>query len=137
MQPKRRDIFPAVLSAVLVQTWTARIREYRLIGNPRGTHPVMTAPRNLDPIFRRRHFEQELIILCVRWYISYKLSYRDLTEMMAERGVAVAHTTLLRWTQRYVPEFEKRWKQFSRPVGCSWRMDETYTKVRGEWAYLY
>ena len=97
----------------------------------------MTAPRNPDPLFRRRHFEQELIILCVRWYISYKLSYRDLTEMMAERGVAVAHTTLLRWTQRYVPEFEKRWKQFSRPVGCSWRMDETYTKVRGEWAYLY
>ena len=52
----------------------------------------MTAPRNQDPLFQRRHFEQELIILCVRWYISYKLSYRDLTEMMAERGVAVAHT---------------------------------------------
>jgi transposase-like protein len=55
----------------------------------------MTAPRNPDPLFQRRHFEQELIILCVRWYISYKLSYRDLTEMMAERGVAVADTTLL------------------------------------------
>jgi transposase-like protein len=68
----------------------------------------MTAPRNQDPLYQPRHFEQELIILCVRWYISYKLSYRDLTEMMAERGVAVAHTTLLRWTQRYVPEFEKR-----------------------------
>jgi transposase-like protein len=90
-----------------------------------------------DPLFRRRHFEQELIILCVRWYISYKLSYRELTEMMAERGVAVAHTTLLRWTQRYVPEFEKRWKRFARPVGCSWHMDETYIKVHGEWVYLY
>ena len=75
--------------------------------------------------------------MCVRWYISYKLSYRDLTEMMAEREVAVAHTTLLRWTQRYVPEFEKRWMRFARPVGCSWRMDETYIKVRGEWVYLY
>jgi transposase-like protein len=93
-------------------------------------NPIMTAPRNPDPLFRRRHFEQELIILCVRWYISYKLSYRDLAEIMAERGVAVAHTTLLRWTQRYVPEFEKRWKRFARPVGCSWRMDETYIKVR-------
>ena len=54
----------------------------------------MTAPRNPDPLFRRRHFERELIILCVRWYILYKLSYRDLTEVMAERGVALAHTTL-------------------------------------------
>ena len=85
----------------------------------------MTAPRNPDPLFQRRHFEQEFIIRCVRWYISYKLSYRDLTEMMADRGVAVAHTTLLRRTQRYVPEFEKRWMRFMRPVGCSWRMDET------------
>ncbi len=56
----------------------------------------MTAPRNPDPFFQRRHFEKEFIILCVQWYISYKVSYRDLREMMAERGVAVAHTTLLR-----------------------------------------
>lgn len=106
----------------------ASIREYSLIGNPRGIHPVMTAPRNPDLLFQRHHFEQELIILCVRWYISYKLSCRDLTEMMAERGVAVAHTTLLRRTQRYVTAFEKRWMRFARLVGCSWRMDETYIK---------
>ena len=125
-----------MLFGVRVQTEKASIREYSLIGNPRGMHPVMTAQRNPDPLFKRRHFEQELIILCVRWYISHKLSYRDVTAMMAERGVAVAHMTLLRWTQRYVPEFEKRWMRFARPGSCSGRMDETYIKVRGEWVSL-
>ena len=57
--------------------------------------------------------------------------------MMAERGIAIIHTTILRWVQRYVPEFEKRWNRYSRPVGDSWRADETYIKVRGQWVYLY
>src|SRR3954453_13501944 len=57
--------------------------------------------------------------------------------MMAERGIALTHTTLLRWVQRYVPEFEKRWHRYARPVGDSWRVDETYIKVRGQWVYLY
>ena len=56
---------------------------------------------------------------------------------MAERGIALAHTTILRWVQRYVPEFEKRWSRYARPVGDSWRVDETYIKVRGQWVYLY
>lgn len=62
---------------------------------------------DLDALFKGRHVERELIILCVRWYRRYKLSYRDLAEMMAERGLHVAHTTILRWVQRFVPEFEK------------------------------
>jgi transposase-like protein len=57
--------------------------------------------------------------------------------MMAERGIALAHTTILRWVQRYVPDFEKRWNQYARPVGDSWRVDETYIKVKGQWVYLY
>ena len=57
--------------------------------------------------------------------------------MMAERGIEVTHTTILRWVQRFVPEFEKRWSQYSRPVGRSWRCDETYIKVKGRWTYLY
>jgi hypothetical protein len=65
----------------------------------------------------------------VRWYLSFKLSSRDLVQMMSERGIALAHTTILRWVQRYVPEFEKRWNQYARPVGGSWRCDETYIKV--------
>ena len=88
-------------------------------------------------LFHGRHFNHAIIILCVRWYITYKLSYRDLVEMMAERGVDVSHTTILRWVQYYVPEFEKRWRRYARPVGLSWRVDETYIKVRGRWIYLY
>ena len=88
-------------------------------------------------LFKGRQFGQEIIVLCVRWYFSYKLSSRDLVEMMAERGVLLVHTTILRWVQRYVPEFEKRWSQYARSVGGSWRCDETYIKVKGRWAYLY
>jgi transposase-like protein len=88
-------------------------------------------------LFKRRHFDTSIILLCARWYITYKLSYRDLKEMMAERGVDLAHTTILRWLQSYVPEFEKRWSRFARPVGASRRIDETYIRVRGEWNYLY
>jgi transposase-like protein len=88
-------------------------------------------------LFKGRHFDREIVILCVRWYLSYKLSSRDLVEMMGERGIALAHTTILRWVQRYVPEFEKRWSRFARSVGGSWRCDETYIKVNGLWTYLY
>jgi len=88
-------------------------------------------------LFKGRHFEQEIIVLCVRWYLRYKLSYRDLVEMMAERGLSVAHSTILRWVRRYTPEFDKRWNRFSAQAGTSWRVDETYVRIRGQWAYLY
>src|ERR1700756_5228302 len=97
----------------------------------------MTEPTSAQELFKGRHFDQEIIILCVRWYLGYKLSSRDLVQMMAERGIALTHTTILRWVQRFVPEFEKRWSQYSRPVGRSWRCDETYIKVKGRWTYLY
>ena len=76
-------------------------------------------------------------MLCVRWYLRYKLSFRDLSEMMAKRGLSPAHTAIMRWIQCYVPEFEKRWNRFARPAGRSWRVDETYVKIRGRWTYLY
>ena len=63
---------------------------------------------SMDDLFRGRHFDREIIILCVRWYLRFKLSFRDLVEMMAERGISLAHTTIMRWIARYVPEFEKR-----------------------------
>jgi transposase-like protein len=65
-------------------------------------------------LFKGRHFDREIIVLCVRWYLTYKLSSRDLVQMMAERGIEVTHTTILRWVQCFVPEFEKRWSQYSR-----------------------
>ena len=93
----------------------------------------MTKPIERDRIYRKRWFDAEVFVLCVRWYISYRLTYRDLVEMMAERGVSVVHTTILRWTLRFVPEFEKHWDRFRRRVGGSWRTDETYISVRGQW----
>ena len=92
---------------------------------------------SLEELFAGRHFDREVIILCVRWYLRFKLSLRDLVEMMAERGLSLAHTTIMRWVQRYTPEFEKRWRRFALAVGLSWRVDETYVKIRGEWCYLY
>ena len=73
----------------------------------------------------------------MRAYLRYKLRLRDLVEMMAERRLDIAHTTIMRWVQRYVPEFEKRWNGYARKCGRSWRVDETYLKVRGRWVYLY
>src|SRR5688572_2380336 len=97
----------------------------------------MTQPIERDPIYRGRRFKTETIELCVRWYITYRLSYRDLAAMMAERGVVVSHTTIMRWVLRYVPEYERRWARFARPVSLSWRMDETAVSVRGGRHYLY
>jgi transposase-like protein len=75
--------------------------------------------------------------LCVRWYLRFKLSFRNLVEMLAERGPSMVHTTIMRWVHHYVPEFERPWNRFARSVGPSWRVDETYVKIRGEWVYLY
>ena len=97
----------------------------------------MTKPIVRDPIYRRRRFDAEIIELCVRWYITYRLSYRDLQAMMAERGIVVSHSTMLRWVSRYVPEFEKRFNRFARRANTSWRVDETYIRIRGTWGYLY
>jgi transposase-like protein len=70
--------------------------------------------KSMDELFEGRHFDREVILLCVCWYLRYKLSLRDLVEMMAERGLSLAHTTILRWVQRYAPEFVKRWNRFGR-----------------------
>ena len=94
-------------------------------------------PPHASSLFRGRHFDLTIITLCVRWYITYKLSYRDLVGMMAERGVDVSHTTVLGWVQHYVPEFEKRWRRYARPIGTSGRVGETYIRARGRWTYLY
>lgn len=75
-----------------------------------GSPMPRTAPRGA--IYHRRRYDPEVIELCVRWYLTYRLSYRDLAAMMAERNVAVTHTTLMRWVHRFVPEFERRWGRF-------------------------
>jgi transposase-like protein len=92
---------------------------------------------SIDRLFDGLHFDRKVIVLCVRQYLRYKLSLRDLVEMMAEPGLSLARATILRWVQRYAPEFVKRWNRFGTPTGQSWRVDETYLKIRGKWAYLY
>ncbi|MEM5389946.1 IS6 family transposase [Paraburkholderia phymatum] len=93
--------------------------------------------KDIDGLFNGRHFDREVIVLCVRWYLRYKLSFRDLAEMMAERGLSMAHTTIMRWVQRFTPEFVTRWNRRALKAGQSWRVDETYVKIRGKWFYLY
>ena len=87
--------------------------------------------------FKWRHFEADIILLCVRWYLRYSLSYRDLEEMMRERCLHVDHTTIYRWVQHYAPELEKRCKPHLKATTDSWRVDETYVKVKKVWMYLY
>ena len=93
--------------------------------------------QNRTTLFRGRHFEDVLIILCVRWYLRYSLSYRDLEGMMVERGLLVDHVTIWRWVQHYAPILNQRLRHEVRHPNGSWRVDETYVRVGGEWAYLY
>jgi transposase-like protein len=109
-----------------------------MVREPMQTHNrgMLTLSSDYSSLFKRRHFDSSIIILCLRWYITYNLSYRDLRDMMAERGINLAHTTTLRRVMRFVPEFEKKRDRFACPVGRSWGVDKTYIRVRGQWKYL-
>src|SRR5262245_59591320 len=87
--------------------------------------------------FKGTHFPQEIILPCVRWYVAYPLSARHVEELMRERGVPVDHATVNRWVIKYSPPLEEAFHRQKRPVWISWRMDETYIRVKGEWRYLY
>lgn len=88
-------------------------------------------------MFKGRHFDRSVILLCVRWYLAYGLSLRNLEEIMAERGISVDHATIHRWIVRYSPELLEQFNQRKRAVTGRWHMDEMYIKVRGRWMYLY
>jgi putative transposase len=87
--------------------------------------------------FKGAHFPPEIILMGVRWYLAYPLSTRHVEELMLERGVHVDHSTVNRWVIKYSPQLEEAFDRRKRPVWVSWRMDETYIKVKGEWRYLY
>ncbi len=87
--------------------------------------------------FSKMRFPKEIILVCIRWYAAYPLSYRHLEEMMEERGVSVDHSTVNRWAIKFFPLLEKIFRKHKRAVGGSWRMDETSIKVNGQWKYLY
>ncbi len=87
--------------------------------------------------FKWKHFLPEIILLCIRWYLKYKLSFRDLVEMMSERGIRIVHTTIMRWIHEYSPKINKRIRKYLKTSSDSYRLDETYIKIKGKWCYLY
>ena len=88
-------------------------------------------------LFKWRQFEPEIILLAVGWYLRFSLSYRDVEELLAERGLHADHVTVWRWVQRYAPEMERRLRKRLKATNDSWRVDETYVRVKGKWTYLY
>src|SRR5216683_709901 len=88
-------------------------------------------------IFKWRQSEPEIILCAVRWYLRYSLSLRDVEELLVERGLGADHTTVWRWVQRYAPELEQRMRPHLKSTNKSWRVDETYIKIKGRWCYLY
>ena len=90
-----------------------------------------------ENLFKWKHYQPDVIILCVRWYLKYALSYRDLAEMMQEGGLFINYSTIHRWVVEYAPTLNKNIRQYIRPTNDSWRMDETYIKLNGKWIYSY
>jgi len=88
-------------------------------------------------LFKWKHYQPDIILLTVRWYLRYNLSFRDLVERMGERGLSIAHTTIMRWVHQYGPELDERVRHHLKSTNDSWRVDETYIKVKGQWMYLY
>ena len=98
---------------------------------------LQLANSTLRHVIKRLHFPLEVMLTCVRWYVAYPLSLRHIEEMMQERGVFVDHVTVHRWAIKVLPVLAAVFRRRKRPVGRSWRMDETYIKVSGQWKYLY
>ncbi|CAI8816547.1 IS6 family transposase [Bacillus pseudomycoides] len=90
-----------------------------------------------ENLFKWKHYQPDMILLTVSWYLRYNLSFRDLVEMMEERGLSIAHTTIMRWVHQYGPELDERVRRHLKTTNDSWRVDETYVKVKGQWMYLY
>nr|WP_232454543.1 IS6 family transposase [Domibacillus aminovorans] len=88
-------------------------------------------------LFKWKHYQPDIILLTVRWYLRYNLSFRNVVEMMEERGLSMAHTTIMRWVHQYGPELDERVRRHLKQTNDSWRVDETYVKVKGQWMYLY
>src|ERR1700757_2396035 len=97
----------------------------------------MLLASSVSGLFKWRQFEPEVILLAVGWYLRFSLSYRDVEELLPERGLHADHVTIWRWVQSYAPEMERRLRSKLKPTNDSWRMDETYIRVKGKWRYLY
>ena len=105
----------------------------------KSSQPATNSSMNdqLRQVIKRRHYPLEIMLICVRWYVAYPLSLRHIEEMMAERGVPVDHATIHRWSVKMLPVLAAVFRARKSPVGSSWRMDETYILISGQWKYLY
>jgi len=97
--------------------------------------PSMSTSR--AELFKWRHFEPAVITCAVSWYLRFSLSYRNVEELLTERGLGADHTTVWRWVQRYAPILDQRCRRELKPTNGSWRVDETYVRVKGKWMYLF
>ena len=121
-------VTPCRFTAIIAGRFCRKLCVARCLGYDRWKR----VQRNSTMIeFKGSHFEREVILWGVRWYVAYPISYRQLEEMMEERGVEVDHSTLNRWVVKYVPLLDQQFRARKRPVGSSWRLDETYVKVKG------
>jgi transposase, IS6 family len=119
--------------AIKLSRFTTQVSADKIVTNysTAGEHNLA------NNLFKWKHFESDIILLCIRWYLKYPLSYRNLVEMMAERGLSISHTTILRWVVQYAPILDERIRKHLNSTNDSWRMDETYIRIKGVYHYLY
>jgi transposase, IS6 family len=117
--------------------WTAVLQKPTFVVLSEALVCKPALPKSITEPFKWRHFLPEIILQAVRWYCRYALSYRDIEELMLERGVDVDHTTVYRWVQKFSSEIDQRCRPHLRATNDSWRVDETYLRVKGAWKYLY
>ena len=126
-QPELRPALQALLHPEVLQVWRFDLISWA---------DAPPAP-SISGLFKWRQFEPEVILLAVGWYLRFSLSYREVEELLAERGLWVDHVTVWRWVQRYAPELQRRLRRHLKPTSDSWRVDETYIRIKGKWRYLY
>jgi transposase-like protein len=124
---------PRCSSLIVTKDGTTQLGGQRL----RCSHCGRRFTRRSTSAFSGRAFPDDIIALAVRWYVRYRLSYAEVSEWLAERGVLVDQSTVYRWVQRYLPLFGEVARKYRRPVGPDWRVDETYARIRGRWHYIY
>jgi transposase-like protein len=124
---------PRCMSISLTKDGTTHLGGQRL----RCSHCGRRFTRRSSSAFSGRAFPDDIIALAVRWYVRYRLSYAEVSEWLAERGVLVDLSTIYRWVQRFLPLFGEVARKYRAPVGPDWRADETYARIRGRWHYIY
>src|SRR5271166_3039403 len=130
-------VFFEVLNRLSIGPGGSRTEVLQLCRSALISWTDMVLAPSVAGLFKWRQFEPEMILLAVGWYLRFSLSYRDVEELLAERGLLVDHVTVWRWVQRYAPEIQRRLRPRLRPTNDSWRVDETYIRVKGKWVYLY